>query len=67
MTTLGKRVGTVVHYYNRLGVGIIRLDEDLKTGVVIRFQGHNTDFQQPLSEMQFDHKPIDLGRRGQEN
>ena len=61
-----KRVGTITHFYDKLGVGIIMLEEDIKIGDRLKFQGHKTDFEQEVTQMQFDHKDIPEGKKGQE-
>ncbi|KKQ35581.1 MAG: hypothetical protein US51_C0002G0014 [Microgenomates group bacterium GW2011_GWA2_37_6] len=61
-----KKVGVITHYYDKLGVGIIKLDSDIKIGDRLKFQGHKTDFEQEVSQMQFDHKDIPEGKKGQE-
>lgn len=61
-----KKVGVITHYYDKLGVGIIKLEEDIKVGDKLKFQGHTTDFGQEVSQMQFDHKDIEMGKKGQE-
>lgn len=61
-----KKVGTVTHYYDKLGVGIVKLARSLKVGDTVRFSGHSTNFEQLVSEMQLQHKGITAGRKGQE-
>lgn len=61
-----KKVGVVSHYYSKLGVGIIKLSGALKKGDKIRFEGNTTNFEQVVSEVQFDHKEIEGGKKGQE-
>ena len=61
-----KKLGTVTHYYNHLSVGIVRLDEEVRLGNKIHFKGSSTDFDQDLSDMQFDHEFVDVGEKGQE-
>ncbi len=61
-----KKVGVITHYYDKLGVGIIKLEEDIKVGDKLKFQGHKTDFEQEVSQMQFDHKDIEMGKKDQE-
>ena len=61
-----KKVGVITHYYLNIGVGIIKLDSDIKVGDRLKFQGHKTDFEQEVSQMQFDHKDIEEGKKGQE-
>lgn len=59
-------MGTITHYYTHLGVGIVKLARQLAVGERVRFSGHTTDFEQVVEEMQFDHKPIEKGTKGQE-
>lgn len=66
MTDEPKKVGVITHYYDKLGVGIIKLDSDIKIGDKLKFQGHKTDFEQEVGQMQFDHKDIPEGKKGQE-
>ena len=61
-----KKVGIITHFYDKLGVGIIKLESDLKIGDKLKFQGHTTDFEQVVGQMQFDHKDIEEGKKGQE-
>ena len=62
-----KLIGKITHYYSKLGVGIIHLtDGDLKVGDTIHIKGSNTDFDQSLDSMQFDHAEIESGKKGQE-
>ena len=61
-----KKVGVITHYYDKIGVGIIKLDEDIKVGDRVKFQGHKTDFEQEVAQLQFDHKDIPERKKGQE-
>jgi len=60
------QIGTITHFYSKLGVGIIKLDKVLKVGDMIQIKGNTSDFKQKIEEMQFDHKNIDEGVKGQE-
>ena len=62
----GKKIGVVTHYYTGLGVGIVKLAGQLKVGDKLKFKGGTSDFEQEVSEMQFDHKEIKAGKKGQE-
>lgn len=54
-----KKIGTVMHYYSHLGVGIIKIDEDgLKIGDTVHIKGHTSDFQQTIDSMQIEHKDV---------
>ena len=60
------KIGTITHYYDKLGVGIVKLDKALKKGDTIKITGGVTDFEQEVAEMQFDHKELATGKKGQD-
>ncbi len=61
-----KKIGTITHFYDRIGVGIIKLGDKLKVGDKIKVKGATTDFEQEVLELQYDHKNIEEGKKGQE-
>lgn len=61
-----KPIGKVVHYYDKIGVAIIKLEGNLKAGNKLKFVRGDNEFEQVASSMQFDHKEIDEGKKGQE-
>ena len=60
------KVGKITHYYDKLGVGIIKLVKSLKVGQTVKISGKTTNFEQLISQMQLDHKDIKSGKKGQE-
>ena len=63
---IGKEIGAVTHFFDKIGVAVIKLKAGLKTGEKIRIKGATTDFEQPVESMQVDMKPIAAGKKGQE-
>lgn len=61
-----KELGKVVHWYDKIGVAVIRLAGVLKVGDRIRVKRGETEFEETVSSMQFDHKPVEAGKKGQE-
>jgi hypothetical protein len=59
-------VGHVTHYYNRIGVAVIELREELKIGDTILLLGHTTDFTQRVASMEIDHQRVLEVGAGQE-
>ena len=59
-------VGEVTHYYSNLGVAIVKLNKGLKVGDKVHVEGHSTNFDQVISEMQLDHANIEAGKKGQD-
>jgi len=66
MADEGKKVGVVTHYYNKIGVGIVKFDEPVKVGDTLYFKGHTSDFKQKITDMEFDHQKIQEAKKGQE-
>lgn len=66
MADKGKKVGVVTHFYNKIGVGIVKFNQAVKIGASLHFKGHATDFKQTISDMEFDHKKIQAAKKGQE-
>lgn len=60
----GKRVGEVVHYYDRISVAVIDLCGVLKMGDSVHFLGHGSDFQQQVASMQIENEPIQQANKG---
>jgi putative protease len=61
-----KKIGEVTHFFDHISVGIIKASNPIKVGDKVHFKGHTTDFEQVITEMQFDHKSIDSAKKGQE-
>ncbi len=51
-------IGQVTHYFDRIGVAVVRLWDRLALGDWIHFYGKQTNFVQRVESMQIDHQPI---------
>jgi hypothetical protein len=59
-------VGKVIHFYDKIGVAIIKLEKTLKVGDKVKFiHGENT-FEQTIESMQLEHEQVLQGKKGQE-
>lgn len=63
-----KKVGTVTHFYDKIGVAVIKLDKgDLKVGDKIKLIGKDgSEFTQEVTSMQIEHANIDIAKSGDE-
>ncbi|NQT06023.1 MAG: hypothetical protein HQ575_00615 [Candidatus Omnitrophica bacterium] len=62
-----QEIGIVTHYFPHVKAAVIKLSKgSLKAGETICLKGHTTDFKQPVKSMQYNHTPIEEGRKGQE-
>ncbi len=57
-------IGRVTHYYSKIGVAILELDQPLKSGDRIAVIGSTTDIEQVVKSMQVDHQNIDSADAG---
>ena len=61
-----KPIGEVTHFYGHLNVAIVKFNKAVKVGARVKFKGVTTDFDEMISSMQFEHKPIEASLKGQE-
>lgn len=63
----GKLIGKVTHYFDKIGVAVIALEDSLAIGDTIRIVGgKETDFEQKVDSMQVEHKNIEKAKKGDE-
>ncbi len=62
----GKPIGEVTHFYNHIGVAIVKFKKPVKAGARLRFFGATTDFEEAVKSMQFDHTPIAVAPKGKQ-
>ena len=53
-----KKIGKVTHYFDTIGVAIVKLSGKLKVGDKIHIKGNTTDFEQKVESMQVNHKNV---------
>jgi hypothetical protein len=53
-----KRIGNVTHYFDRIGVAVLDLEDGLKLGDTIHITGHRTDLLQRVSSMEIEHQKM---------
>jgi len=61
-----KPIGKITHYYDHIGVAIIKFNKAIKKGEMIAIRGAHTDFTQKIDSIQYDHKDINAAKKGQE-
>ena len=58
-------LGRVVHYYDRIGVGIVELKGTLRQGDTVGVKDGEQAFTQVADSMQIDHKAVTEAKKGQ--
>lgn len=60
-------IGTVVHYFDRPQVAVVRIDAgEIAVGDSLHFRGHTTDFSETVDSMEVDHQRVERAATGAE-
>lgn len=59
-----KLVGKITHYFGKIGVAVIELEDDLKIGDTIKIVGGQKEFTQKVESMEIDHKQLTEAKAG---
>ena len=59
-----KVIGTITHYYDNIGVGVINLKGTLKVGGSIMLKRGDQEFTQTVESMQVDHAEVEKAKKG---
>jgi U32 family peptidase len=59
------KVGLVTHYYDKIGVAVLKLTSDLSVGETIKFvRGGEDLFEQKVESIQVEHDKIPSAKNG---
>src|SRR3990167_3621299 len=61
-----KPIGKVVHWYDKLGVAVVKLNKALKVGSQVKVRRGEQEFTDNVTSMQLDHKSVKAGKKGEE-
>jgi len=59
-----KYIGKVSHFYPKISVAVIDLEDSLKKGDKISIEGSTTNFSQIVESMQIEHKDVEIANAG---
>ena len=63
---MGKEIGVVTHYFDKIGVAAIKLSAGLKVGDKIQIKGGEADFEQEVMGMQINRDEVEKAKKGDE-
>jgi hypothetical protein len=58
-------VGKVINYFQKIQVGVVELSDTLRINDSVQIEGAHTSFDQTITSMQIDNKPIEKADAGQ--
>lgn len=61
-----KPIGKVIHYYDKIGVAIVKLDKKLSVGTKVKFVKGDHVFEQTVESMEMEHGKLTEAKPGNE-
>jgi putative protease len=61
----GKLIGEITHFFGKISVAVIKLEDTLRVGDTIKIVGGGTEFIQTVESMQIEHEQIQEAKAGQ--
>jgi putative protease len=59
-----KQVGRITHFFSKIGVAAIELEDELRVGDTIHVKGHTSDWTQGVSSIQIEHDEVEKAGPG---
>ncbi|MFH1769816.1 MAG: hypothetical protein ABH833_04090 [Parcubacteria group bacterium] len=63
---MAKKLGEVTHWYDKLGVAVLKLTANLNKGDAIKVVRGDAEFEDTVSSMQVDHEDVESAKKGDE-
>lgn len=63
---MAKKLGKVIHWYDKINVAVIKLSAPLKKGDPIKVKRGEEEFEDTITSMQIDYKDVNSGKKGNE-
>ncbi len=58
------QIGTVSHYFNKIGVAALTLTGELAVGDIVKISGKDASVTQTVSSMQIKMEPVEKAKKG---
>ena len=61
-----KEIGKVTHYFDKIGVMVVKLTDKIAVGDRIKVKRGNEEFEETVESMQIEHENIEKAKKGEE-
>ena len=61
-----KEIGKITHWYDKIGVAVVKLTGSLKVGAQIKIRRGDEEFDTTVESMQIDHENVKSTKKGDE-
>lgn len=59
------RIGKISHFYSKISVAVVELEDTLNVGDTISIEGPATNITQAVDSMQIEHVNVETAKKGQ--
>jgi putative protease len=59
-----KLVGKISHFYGKIGVAVVEVEDEINVGDTISIEGAVTNFRQTVDSMEIEHEQISKAKKG---
>ena len=63
---MAKEIGKVSHWYDKIGVAVVKLADTLKKGDTVKFKRGEEEFEETVDSLQINHADVPVGNKGDE-
>ncbi len=63
---MDKEIGIVTHFFDKIGVMVVKLNDKLSVGDKIKVKKGDEEFEEIVESMQVEHESIDKAKKGDE-
>jgi len=61
-----KEIGTVTHFYDKIGVMVVKLTDKIAVGDAIKIKRGDEEIEETIESMQVEHENIEKAKKGDE-
>ena len=59
-------MGKVIHWYDKIGVAVVKLSGALSVGDKVKLKKGEEEFEESITSMQLEHQSVSAGKKGDE-
>ena len=59
------KVGKITHYFDKIGVAVVEVENNITVGDNIKITGHDHEFTMPVGSMQVEHQQVTEAKKGE--
>ncbi len=63
---MDKEIGKVTHFYDKIGVMVVKLTDKISVGDKIKVKRGDEEFEETVDSMQIEHENIQSAKKGDE-